>query len=697
MTSTSINTVPAASSTFLADLQTFLLEEDADRFRDMFTGFISVGGTHATGAGLVHTPASLTAYPGGHYITETGAITYPDSTTHIWVICHKDTTTAVTDWTRVSGTHYLFRNTGSAVLPALPVVESAILMKVTTAGGAVSVVEDHRTRSPEVLSRTVKMTNIDRGVWRVVGANGGEVDISSSTTDGLQEAIDEAALNASHLYVEGAGFVSGGTDISLITCTTPITFPAMHGQTIRFSWCTIQFTSAVTGDGMTFDSCMMVDAQLPQITYAGTSSAVHFKPTNPDPKDGVTAVIDSRFVIITLAYGQTTVPTEGVKITPPFKRCFFEIGELNATSAASNGITVVPPVSPQEFSLNMMRISAHSISGKVFDMASGASSAESARTSSNHIILNYQDGGAAADVVIDIGGRNNIIDLLIRGTGINLGVDFSTQASENYVRAPGNEATNAVTDSSSGKNRYDEGRDLFIGKVKTDTTVAGMELRENAFFSVTRAARCALFNRLTTDGELVVFEQDDTQEGAIDVNGTTVGYLTFTGGHWSQWWSGHDGTIPPSGTVLATTDESYEREIVEWLEPQAGPPKKRTERRLQRGAPHPDEPPEAIVKDAPKPNLVKCKISNVSNDPRVYGVFSHIGENGDVVVYALGTALVRVIGPCEGGDLLISNGDGTAVKNNSANMRTCIGKLSKGSPQAKVREENLLPCVLYSG
>ena len=45
MTSTSINTVPSANSTFLADLQTFLLEEDADRFRDMFTGFISAGGT----------------------------------------------------------------------------------------------------------------------------------------------------------------------------------------------------------------------------------------------------------------------------------------------------------------------------------------------------------------------------------------------------------------------------------------------------------------------------------------------------------------------------------------------------------------------------------------------------------------------------------------------------------------------------
>lgn len=148
MTSTTKNTIPAAGASFLSDLQNFLREEDPDRFRDMFIGFIVSGGTHVTGAGLVHTPDSLTAYPGGHYITETGAITYPDSTTHIWVICHKDTTTAVTDWTRVSGTHYLFRNTGSGTKPALPVVESAILMKVTTSGGAVTVVEDHRELAP---------------------------------------------------------------------------------------------------------------------------------------------------------------------------------------------------------------------------------------------------------------------------------------------------------------------------------------------------------------------------------------------------------------------------------------------------------------------------------------------------------------------------------------------------------------------
>jgi len=227
MTSTTKNTVPVAGASFLSDLQNFLREEDPDRFRDMFTGFIVSGGTHATGAGLVHTPASLTAYPGGHFITETGAITYPDSATHIWVICHKDTTTAVTDWTRVSGTHYLFRNTGSATRPALPVPESTILMKVTTSGGAVTVVEDHRIVTFEPTRSATEVVFNDSGAdldFRVEGdtsthllfldasANRAGVSLSGNlVTDGLFHISSGSAgsiaakANADELVLEGSG------------------------------------------------------------------------------------------------------------------------------------------------------------------------------------------------------------------------------------------------------------------------------------------------------------------------------------------------------------------------------------------------------------------------------------------------------------------------------------------------------------
>lgn len=143
-----INKVPEANTTsFDEDLQNFLRQEDADRFKLIFQSFVSIGGTHGTSAGLTGTPASLIAFPGGHYTTETGSIIYPDNTANIWVIVHKDLTTDLGgNWTRVAGTHYLFDPVSSSE-PPLP-VDSAFLMRVVTSGGAIIVADDIRTLTP---------------------------------------------------------------------------------------------------------------------------------------------------------------------------------------------------------------------------------------------------------------------------------------------------------------------------------------------------------------------------------------------------------------------------------------------------------------------------------------------------------------------------------------------------------------------
>ena len=143
-----INTVPQANTTsFDANLQNFLRQEDADRFKLLFQSFVSSGGTHGTTAGLTGTPASLTAFPGGHYVTETQSITYTDDTANLWVICHKDLTTDIGgNWVRVTGTHYLY-DPVSANQPTLP-TDSAFLIRVVTSGGAITVVDDIRTLTP---------------------------------------------------------------------------------------------------------------------------------------------------------------------------------------------------------------------------------------------------------------------------------------------------------------------------------------------------------------------------------------------------------------------------------------------------------------------------------------------------------------------------------------------------------------------
>jgi len=63
------STLPQQNSSFITDLSTFLQREDAQRYIEQFVGMVVSGGVDATGGTLTHTPTSLTAYPGGYYIT----------------------------------------------------------------------------------------------------------------------------------------------------------------------------------------------------------------------------------------------------------------------------------------------------------------------------------------------------------------------------------------------------------------------------------------------------------------------------------------------------------------------------------------------------------------------------------------------------------------------------------------------------
>lgn len=142
-----INPLPAANSDFLETLQAFLQNEDGDRFYIIWPGggFVVRGGIHGPVAGLTGVPSSLVAFPFGRYITETGAITYPDATT-TWVVADAGTTGDNGGYLRVPGTHYLIAS-GGGPAPALP-AGLIRLMQVTTAGGAITAVVDQRLLSP---------------------------------------------------------------------------------------------------------------------------------------------------------------------------------------------------------------------------------------------------------------------------------------------------------------------------------------------------------------------------------------------------------------------------------------------------------------------------------------------------------------------------------------------------------------------
>jgi len=135
--------VPTQGPAFFAELEKFLAEEDAARFKDILTSFVVSNGLHGTGASLVGDPGDTVAYPGGFFVNETGTITYNDDTANHWVIIYKDTTTVLGgDWIRVSGTHYFFDPVASSQ-PATP-VDAIMIMDVVTASGSITTVTDLR-------------------------------------------------------------------------------------------------------------------------------------------------------------------------------------------------------------------------------------------------------------------------------------------------------------------------------------------------------------------------------------------------------------------------------------------------------------------------------------------------------------------------------------------------------------------------
>ena len=81
------------------------------------------------------------------------------------------------------------------------------------------------------------------------------------------------------------------------------------------------------------------------------------------------------------------------------------------------------------------------------------------------------------------------------------------------------------------------------------------------------------------------------------------------------------------------------------------------------------------------------------NDEEINDAGATLKEHA--VVACVGIGSVRVTGACEGGDLLESNGDGTAkVQDDDIIKSKTIGKVTIGNSDTA---EKLVSCVLYCG
>ena len=79
----------------------------------------------------------------------------------------------------------------------------------------------------------------------------------------------------------------------------------------------------------------------------------------------------------------------------------------------------------------------------------------------------------------------------------------------------------------------------------------------------------------------------------------------------------------------------------------------------------------------------------------MYGVVTRFDDDGKVMVGSVGIGSVLVTGACVKGDLLESNGDGTAkVQSDDIIRSKTIGKVTINNSNTDVK---LVSCVMYCG
>ena len=221
--------------------------------------------------------------------------------------------------------------------------------------------------------------------------------------------------------------------------------------------------------------------------------------------------------------------------------------------------------------------------------------------------------------------------------------------------------------------RIDSSGNFMVGKTASGGDNNGAELRggsSNYAGLFTAHNHTPLFvNRKTNDGDLVIFRQDNNNEGSISVSGSTVSYNGAHLSRWSQLANGAARTEILRGSVLSNLDE-----MCEWGEEN-------------------------------NEQLNRMQVSSVEGDRNVAGVFQawdddddtyvndfYCAMTGDFVIrIAQGTTVAR-------GDLLMSAGDGTAKPQDDDIVRSkTIAKVTSTTVSTTYSDNSYcVPCVLMA-
>ena len=217
----------------------------------------------------------------------------------------------------------------------------------------------------------------------------------------------------------------------------------------------------------------------------------------------------------------------------------------------------------------------------------------------------------------------------------------------------------------------DSSGNLIVGEASASAVTNGQGAYLASNGQLYASSSSSHFLNKQADGDILFFRSAGASEGVISISGSTTTYTGFSGRHES---SGIP-TNTPVGTVVSTIDalDVY--------------PDRTTDTdgnaidHLKAGQTRADH--------------AKVKVSDTSGDACVYGVVANFNDDGKLIVTSVGIGSVRVTGACSKGDLLESNGDGTAIVQSDDIVRSkTLGKVTIGNSNTGVK---LVSCVMYCG
>ena len=324
--------------------------------------------------------------------------------------------------------------------------------------------------------------------------------------------------------------------------------------------------------------------------------------------------------------------------------------------------------------------------------------------------------GGANEFVIEGSGDTGMC--IVGGTSSSAQILFGDSGSSfrgaiNYDNASD---SLKISTSASERMRIDSSGNVFISKTTDAFSVAGIMITNAGGIKQTVNSNVIQqLNRLGDDGGLIKFYQAGGEEGNISVSGATVSYNGFTGTHWSRFTDNSTPTIL-RGTVLESLDEMcdwYNLEFDVITQDEDGnditSPQK-IPHVLVDGQSDGDvitynhegtDYQATIVKEADIKHM-KSKVSDTVDAKNVYGVFSAYDLDGegynDFYVASVGSFVVRIKAneTIAKGDLLQSNGDGTAKVQTDENVKSSSFAKVLSTTIIETYEDGsyLVPCSL---